>query len=376
MGAVHSADYLIIGAGAAGLSLARELSEYARVIVLEREESPGYHATSRSAAIFVDSYGDGVIQRLSAASRPLLETPPFAVDQALLSRQRGVLYLARAGSAALNAEDCRRLFPVLTCREAREMLPILRENAIAYAHWEKSASDIDVHALLTGLQRRIKARNGKILVSSAITAARRTAGLWTVRAGAATLSAPVIVNAAGAWASDVGVTLGARRLPLTPFRRTAATIAAPAGVDVSSWPMAVDLEESVYFKPDAGVLMLSPADETPVAAHDAFADDIDVAIAVDRFETLTDHPVHRVLSTWAGLRTMAPDRRPVIGFDAGVEGLFWLAGQGGFGIQTALGAAAFGRELIAGETGALTQSLADIASLISPARFSAQDAAT
>jgi len=288
MGAVHSADYLIIGAGAAGLSLARELSEYARVIVLEREESPGYHATSRSAAIFVDSYGDGVIQQLSAASRPLLETPPFAVDQAL----------------------------------------------------------------------------------------RRTAGLWTVRAGVATLSAPVIVNAAGAWASDVGVTLGARRLPLTPFRRTAATIAAPAGVDVSSWPMAVDLEESVYFKPDAGVLMLSPADETPVAAHDAFADDIDVAIAVDRFETLTDHPVHRVLSTWAGLRTMAPDRRPVIGFDAGVEGLFWLAGQGGFGIQTALGAAAFGRELIAGETGALTQSLADIASLISPARFSALDAAT
>jgi D-arginine dehydrogenase len=138
--------------------------------------------------------------------------------------------------------------------------------------------------------------------------------------------------------------------------------------------MVVDLEESVYFKPDAGVFMLSPADETPVAAHDAFADDLDVAIAVDRFETLTDCPVHRVLAQWAGLRTMAPDRRPVIGFDPKVEGLFWLAGQGGFGIQTALGAAALGRNLIETGSGGLNELFADIAPLISPARFSAQEA--
>jgi D-arginine dehydrogenase len=375
MGAVLSADYLIIGAGAAGLSLARELSEHAHVIVLEREDSPGYHSTSRSAAIFVDSYGDEVIQRLSAASRPLLDAPPFAVDQALLSRQRGVLYLARAGSPGLAAADSRRQFPVVTCSEARAMVPILREDAIAYAHWEERAADIDVHALLTGLQRRIKTRGGRILMTAAVTAAHRAAGLWTVSAGAMSLSAPVIVNAAGAWAREVGILLGARRLPLTPFRRTAATIAGPAGADVSTWPMVIDLEETVYFKPDAGVLMLSPADETPVSAHDAFADDIDVATAVDRFETLTDHPVHRVLSTWAGLRTMAPDRRPLIGFDATVEGLFWLAGQGGFGIQTALGAAAFARDLIERGTGAATHSLHPIASLVSPSRFSNQDAA-
>jgi D-arginine dehydrogenase len=370
VGTLHSADFLIIGAGAAGLSLARELSEVARVIVLEREESPGYHATGRSAAIFADSYGDEVIQRLSAVSRPLLDTPPFAVDHALLSRQRGILYLARPTSPPLAAADSRRQFPVLTGSEARAMVPILRESAIAYAHWEERAADIDVHTMLTGLQRHIKARNGKILVAAAVTNARRSAGLWTVTTGATTASAPIIVNAAGAWAAEVGVMLGAQRLPLTPFRRTAATIAPPPGVDVSPWPMIVDLEESVYFKPDAGVLMLSPADETPVAAHDAFADDFDVATAVDRFETLTDHSVHRVLSQWAGLRTMAPDRRPVIGFDPAVEGLFWLAGQGGFGIQTALGAAAMSRNLIAGAAGRLCDSLAQVARLISPVRFS------
>lgn len=366
-----SADFLIIGAGAAGLSIARELCEVASVIVVEREDTPGYHATSRSAAIFVDSYGDEVIQRLSAASRPLLEAPPFAVDVELLPRRRGLLYLARAGSAALSATDSRARFPCLTGDEARALVPILRESAIAYAHFEESAADIDVHALGSGLQRRIKMRGGRILTSAPVTAARRAAGIWTLTAGAWTLSAPIIVNAAGAWAAVVGRLLGARELPLIPYRRTAATVAPPAGVDVSAWSMVVDLEESVYFKPDARVLMLSPAEETPVAPHDAYADDLDVAIAVDRFETLTDCPVQRVLSKWAGLRTLAPDRRPVIGFDPQVEGLFWLAGQGGFGIQTALGAAALSRHLI-GAGGGLHETFAGLAPLVSPARFSAQ----
>ena len=367
----YSADFLIIGAGAAGLSLARELCEVASVIVLEREDTPGYHATSRSAAIFVDSYGDEVIQRLTAASRPLLDAPPFTVDGKLLARRRGLLHVARTTSPALCATDSRMKFPLLTRDETRALVPILRADAIAYAHWEEGATDIDVHALLTGLQRHIKMRGGRLLVAAPVTAAGRDAGIWTLTAGASTVSAPIIINAAGAWASEVGRLLGARDLPLTPLRRTAATIAPPDGVDVSAWPMVVDLEESVYFKPDAGVFMLSPADETPVAAHDAYADDLDVAIAVDRFESLTDYPVRRVLAQWAGLRTMAPDRRPVIGFDPQVEGLFWLAGQGGFGIQTALGAAALSRHLI-GAGAAVDESFAGLAPLISPARFSAQ----
>jgi D-arginine dehydrogenase len=366
-----SADFLIIGAGAAGLSVARELCEVASVIVLEREDTPGYHATSRSAAIFVDSYGDEVIQRLTAASRPLLDAPPFAVDSELLARPRGLLYVARTTSPALSATDGRARFPVLTGDETRALVPILRETAIAYAHWEESAADIDVHALLTGLQRHLKKRGGRILAAAPVTAARRAAGIWTLTAGASTVSAPIVINAAGAWASEVGRLLGARDLPLIPFRRTAMTVAPPDGVDVSAWPMVVDLEESVYFKPDAGVLMLSPADETPVAAHDAYAEDLDVAIAVDRFESLTDCSVRRVLAKWAGLRTMAPDRRPVIGFDPDVEGLFWLAGQGGFGIQTALGAAALSRNLI-GAGGGANATLAGLAPLVSPARLSAQ----
>jgi D-arginine dehydrogenase len=366
-----SADFLIIGAGAAGLSVARELCEVASVIVLEREHTPGYHATSRSAAIFVDSYGDEVIQRLTAASRPLLDTPPFAVDSELLPRRRGLLHVARTTSLALSATDSRAQLPVLTRDEARALVPILRETAIAYAHWEEGATDIDVHALLTGLQRHIKMRGGRILPAAPVMAARRAAGIWTLTAGASTVSAPIVINAAGAWASEVGRLLGARDLPLIPFRRTAATLAPPDGVDISAWPMVVDLEESVYFKPDAGVFMLSPADETPVAAHDAYADDLDVAIAVDRFENLTDCSVRRVLAKWAGLRTMAPDRRPVIGFDSEVEGLFWLAGQGGFGIQTALGAAALSRNLI-GAGGTPNETFAGLAPLLSPARLSAQ----
>jgi D-arginine dehydrogenase len=366
-----SADFVIIGAGAAGLSVARELCEVGSVVVLEKEDAPGYHATGRSAAIFVDSYGDEVIQRLTAASRPLLDAPPFVVDGALLARRRGLLYVARTGSPALASTDSRRRFPLLTRDETLALVPILREAAIAYAHWEEGATDIDVHALLTGLQRHIKMRGGRILTAAPVTAASRTAGIWTLTAGASTFSAPIIINAAGAWASEVGRTLGAQDLPLIPLRRTAVTVAPPDGMDVSAWPMVVDLEESVYFKPDAGVLMLSPADETPVAAHDAYADDLDVAIAVDRFESLTDCSVRRVLATWAGLRTMAPDRRPVIGFDPQVEGLFWLAGQGGFGIQTALGAAALSRDLI-GAGGAANETFAGLAALLSPARLSAQ----
>jgi D-arginine dehydrogenase len=366
-----SADFLIIGAGVAGLSVARELCEVGSVIALEKEDAPGYHATGRSAAIFVDSYGDEVIQRLTAASRPLLDAPPFAVDGALLARRRGLLYVARTGSAALPATDSRARFPLLTRDETRALVPILRETAIAYARWEEGAADIDVHALLTGLQRHIKMRGGRILAAAPVTAAGRTAGIWTLTAGASTFSAPILINAAGAWALEVGRMLGAQDLPLIPLRRTAVTVAPPDGMDVSAWPMVVDLEESVYFKPDAGVLMLSPADETPVAAHDAYADDLDVAIAVDRFESLTDCSVRRVLAKWAGLRTMAPDRRPVIGFDPQVEGLFWLAGQGGFGIQTALGAAALSRALI-GAGGPANETFTGLAPLLSPARLSAQ----
>jgi D-arginine dehydrogenase len=367
-----SADFLIIGAGAAGLSLANELCEVARVVVLEKEDTPGYHATGRSAAIFVDGYGDEVIRRLSAASRPLLETPSFVTDSPLLPRQRGLLYVARTASCALSGADSCASLPRLSAGEVRVKVPILREAAIAYAYWDERAADIDVHALLVGLQRRIKGCGGRILAASPLSAVRREAGTWTVAAGTSVITAPVIVNAAGAWATDVGRLLGARPLPLVPCRRTAATIAPPTGVDVSTWPMVVDLEGSVYFKPDAGVLMLSPADETPVAAHDAYADDVDVAIAVDRFETLVDYPVHRVLAQWAGLRTLAPDHRPVIGFDPQVEGLFWLAGQGGFGIQTSLGAAALSRGLMGAGAGTVYHALASLVPLVSPARFFTQ----
>lgn len=359
-------DVLIIGAGAAGLSAGAALAPHCHVVVLEQEAMPGHHATGRSAAIFVDGYGDAIVKQLSALSRPMFADPPFDHDGGALLSPRGLLHIVRAEAPDVPAEDPRAQLPRLTTTEARSLMPILRADAVRQAYHEERAADIDVHALLMGWQRQLRKHGDELRLSTPLHSARREAGIWIVETNNGPLRAPLVINAAGAWAEDVGAIFGAAVIGLQPLRRSAATIAPLQGQDPRRWPMVVDIEESLYFKPESGGLLVSPADETPCTPHDAFSEEIDIATGIARFEALTTVSVQRIASQWAGLRTFTPDRRPVLGHDPDVPGLFWLAGQGGFGIQTAFGMADLASRLI---TGRAIEGLEALVQAISPARF-------
>lgn len=361
-------DFLVIGAGMAGVSAAAALAPRGRVVVAEQEEHPGYHATGRSAAIFADSYGNDLVRRLSAESRRLMEGWRDAGGEGDILRRRGLLYVTLEASSHQAFDDLDDL-PRLSAAEACALVPILKEEAIAHARWESGAADIDVHALLDGYLRTLRAKGGALLRQAPVRSARRLDGRWRIAAGDQVICADVVVNAAGAWAGEVGALFGASPPGLVPMRRSAAIIDGPAGQSVDHWPMVVDMAESLYFKPEAGKLMISPADAEPSPPCDAFADDLAIAIAVDRFETITTLQVRHVRTPWAGLRTFTPDQAPLIGFDPHVEGLFWLAGQGGFGIQTAPAAARLAAALIAGGDTGFSTDMDTLVTGVSPARF-------
>ncbi len=368
-------DVVVIGGGIAGASAAACLAEHLRVVVLERETQPGYHATGRSAALFSETYGGAAVRALSRASRGYFRAPPAGFADAPLATDRGALFIARADqTAALDAFagalDVAPRVRSVSAAEVKALVPILRPDYVAAAVYEREAADLDVHGLHHGYLRLLRARGGELRTKADVIAIERSGDRLRVRTEAAAFEAPVVVNAAGAWADDVAVCAGARPLGLSPRRRTALTVDAPAGYALTNAPMTIDIDEQFYFKPDAGRLLLSPADETPSAPCDAKPDDLDVATAVDRVEKATILEVTRIASKWAGLRTFAPDRAPVIGFDARVPGLFWLAGQGGYGIQTAPAIARLVTALVRGHDlpGELDDAglrLADV----SPARF-------
>jgi D-arginine dehydrogenase len=344
----ETADILVIGAGMAGASAAAELARGAKVVVLEREEHPGYHSTGRSAAIFIQNYGNTVIRQLNKASRPLLEAPPFDPARASVLSPRGILTLAgedQGGEldALLAGADG---LEEITVDEALRLVPVLRRDPITRAAFEADAMDIDVHRLHQVYLRHLKASGGRLVCRAGVEGLTRADGVWRVTTSAGTFEAPMVVNAGGAWADSLAVSAGLAPLGLTPLRRSAAILPAPAGHSVEHWPLTGDAAESYYFKPDAGKLMVSPADETPVEPHDAWPEDMDLAEGIDRFSQAVNYEVTRVERSWAGLRTFAPDRTLVIGFEPTAEGFFWLAGQGGYGIQTAPAAARLAAGLI------------------------------
>jgi D-arginine dehydrogenase len=337
--AMTAVDFVVVGAGIAGLSVAYELANEARVIVLEREDQIGYHSTGRSAAVFSAIYGNPVIRALSRASRPFLASPPAGFTASGLLKQRGALTIATDAqeatlSALLARDDVSTHTRLLSSTEARQAVPILKQESSAHALLEPGASDIDVHSLHHGYLNGLRARGGQLVRGCYIASLSYVADRWLVCAAGQTFEAPTVVNAAGAWADEVAQLAGIRPLGLTPLRRTAALVDAPVA-NVESWPAVIAIDESYYFKPDAGKLLLSPADETPCPAGDVQADELDVALAVERIEQATTFSVSRVTHRWAGLRTFAADRIPVVGCEPDVPGFFWLAGQGGYGIQTA-----------------------------------------
>ncbi|HTV95872.1 MAG TPA: FAD-binding oxidoreductase [Steroidobacteraceae bacterium] len=333
-------DILVVGGGIAGAAAACELAAFASVTLLERESHCGYHSTGRSAASFTESYGALTVRRLAIASRPFLEDPPEGFCAHPLLAPRGTLTIARADQLEQlerELETARALVPTVVAidlAEALERVPILRREYVAGAFIEPHAMELDVNGLHQGFLRAAKARGARLMVNAGVEAIERAGERWRVATRVGTFRAPLIVNAAGAWADAVAQLAGLSPLGVVPKRRTAFNIPAPPGMEIRRWPMVNDIAEQFYFKPDAGQLFVSPADATPSPPMDAYPEDVDVARGVERLERATTLQVERVTRSWAGLRSFAADALPVVGPDGGAEGFFWLAGQGGFGIKT------------------------------------------
>jgi len=340
MGESKVADFVVVGAGMAGASIAAELSRRGRVVVLETEPHAGYHSTGRSAAVFSRHYGNAVVRGLTRASRQFLFEPPAGFAAVPLCAPRGGLYFARADQLELLREfhcdpEVEATTKLLTAAEVRERIPLFREGYVAAGLLDEDVADLDVDAIHQGFLRQARAQKAEIHFDSRVQALRRDGGAWVVVTARGSFRAPVVVNAAGAWGDEIAALAGVEPIGLQAMRRSAVLVPVPGGLCADSWPAAVDIAEQFYFKPDAGLLMLSPADEHPCAPSDVQPEELDIAIAIDRFEQATDSRVHQVRRSWAGLRVFASDRTPVVGFDPSVEGFFWLVGQGGYGIQTA-----------------------------------------
>lgn len=342
----NTADILIIGGGMAGASAGYFMADDAKVILLERESQPGYHTTGRSAALFFENYGNATIRKLNKATRPFLENPPEGFATNPLMTSRGAVAVATealldtlekelAQSPSMERVDGKTLF---------EIAPYLDPDRIVAGAYEAGAMDMDVHAILQGFLRGLRAKGGRVVTDAEVMGLSRAGGAWTVETRAGTFSAPIVVNAAGAWCDVVGEMAGAAPIGLIPKRRTAFTfdVALRDGstADPSRWAMADLCDESWYVRPEGGRMMGSPADEIPSPPTDAQPEIEDVAMAIDKIQTDTMFVINRPHSTWAGLRSFVADKSPVVGFAPAAEGFLWVAGQGGYGIQTS---AAMGR---------------------------------
>jgi D-arginine dehydrogenase len=351
-------DVVVIGAGMAGASIAFELAAELRVLLLEAEWQPGYHTTGRSAALFIPAYGfqHEALRALTAASREQLQSPTSEFHDGSLLRRRGLLYVStREELPELEAtyRSMAEYFPGIQWvgREfTRRVLPGLTDEYGAAAAFDADVFDIDVHGLHRAYLGGLRRRGGEFVCGAEVTALDRLAGFWRVSTGAGHWGTPLVVNAAGAWADRVAELAGVAGVGLQPLRRTAVLIDPPSGAAVDDWPSVVDFRNRFYFKPDAGLLMASPADETPSPPCDAQPEDEDVAYAVHYMEQALGMQVQRVRSAWAGLRSFVADRSPVIGYAPGAEGFFWLAGQGGHGIQIAPATARLAAALLRGES--------------------------
>ena len=375
-------DHAVIGAGIAGASVAWQLAAAAaavqpdtgrpaapdaagtpdappaggRVLLLERESQPGYHTTGRSAALYMATYGTPAIQALTRASRGFYDAPPPEFGDAPILSPRGVVYVAgpeQTGLLTQAFEEARATSPNVQWVDhaaLMALLPCLNPDAVAAGMSEPDAADIDVHALHQGYLRGLRQRGGQVLTGAEVAALSRAEGVWHITlADGRALRARTLVNAAGAWADVVAAMAGVPPIGLEPRRRTAFTFAVPEGMDASRWPAVVGIDESFYFKPDAGQLLGSTANADPTHPHDVVPEELDVATGIYHIEAMTRFQIRRPSHTWAGLRSFVPDGDMVIGWDNHVPGFFWLAGQGGYGIQSAAGASLLACHLLRGE---------------------------
>ena len=366
---MNTADIVVIGAGIAGASVAARLAPAAKVILVEREDAPGYHSTGRSAAFFAPAYGNEVVRRFTAKSESLYRAPPDDFTDVGFLNPRDVIFLGRVDQAATLAaqeeavSDLERLDVDAVIRR----VPVISRAYADAGLLDAGGGDLDVDAILQAFLRAFRRAGGELMTNADVLGLERVGDAWTVRTSVGEIGAGVVVNASGAWADEIAGLAGLDPIGLVPKRRTAFLIDPPDGVDSRDWPLVVDVDEEFYFKPDAGRLLVSPADETPSAPVDARPEELDIAVAVDRLTRATTLAVPRIHQPWAGLRTFASDKTFVAGFDPRAEGFFWLAGQGGYGVQTAPGLSAFAAQLVLGNTP--DSGDADLVSAIDPARF-------
>lgn len=336
-------DIVVIGAGIAGASVAAHLAETHRVAICEMEERPGYHTTGRSAAAYEPNYGPPPILALTRAARAHFEQGGY------LTPRETVFFMPEWQQQAFdNLMAVQQGMVEISPAAAREKFPLLKEGYAKRAVLDPGTADIDVDLLHQSYLKLFRQRGGALRCEKPVTALEKGA-MWTVRAGAGTLTARIIVNAAGAWGDRVAGLAGRKPVGLQPKRRSIAVIPGPEGTDIMGWPLIGDVGESWYCKPQSGKLLVSPADAEPVDPHDAFADDMTLAEGIERFEQAVDLPVTRVERTWGGLRSFAPDGNPVVGYDSFADGFFWLIGQGGYGIQSAPSLSRLAAALVLGE---------------------------
>ncbi len=372
---VDTVDVVVVGAGIAGASAAAELSATRSVVLIERELLPAQHASGRSASVLSETSGHPVVCALTRLSRPLFESPgPGFVDHPLL-QPRGLIWVGEADDVALLDELAHRAARVaptsrrLTAEEVHEHLPSFAATAIAGGGvHEPDAMAIDAAALIDGYLRVLRSNGGRLAIGSEAVVLDRNGDQWMVATPAGRWRAPRVVDAAGAWADVVAMRAGVTPLGLTAMRRTAAIVPAPD--QVAGWPLVMDVAGRYYCEPETGGLLISPADETAVDPCDPQADELDVALALERVRDASGLPLRSVRRAWAGLRTFAPDRVPVLGEDPDAPGFWWLAGQGGAGIKTAPAMAQLLRLAIDGDAfGREAAELGITAETLGPARF-------
>lgn len=364
-------DIAVVGGGIAGFSVAAELASDAHVVVLEAEDQPGYHATGRSAAILAQNYGNDLVRALTAWSEI-----GFRNTEEDVLTPRGLVRIASEPQVATlralfreMADDCALIW--LDASDVEERVPLLRRGWVTCGFANDEAADMDVAAIMSRHAKRLVAYGGRVLAGYRVQELLRVHGGWVVASeGGRRISARILVDAAGAWADDLAGRAGAIFADLEPRRRSAVALQAPAGTDLTAMPMVVDADECFYLKPDGGGLMASPCDETPSAPCDSRPEEIDVAICIDRIERAFDLEIRRPRSVWSGLRTFSPDGNPVCGWDPEVPGFYWLAGQGGYGVQTAPALARIASDDLLGRTGAARTEMERVdRDRLSPGRF-------
>ena len=355
-------DIIVIGGGIAGLSAAARLSADARVTVLERETALGYHASGRSAALFEENYGLPSTIALNKASASYHRE----ANGGYLS-PRGLLIVAQQDEEDAFVNDVTTMgVDRITPDEALNMVPILNPEKVAFAGYHASAFDLDTDRMMQDFARVVRSNGGQVITDAPVEAISRTAGGWQVLAKDVTYTAAQLVNAAGAWADELASLAGIAPLGIVPHRRSMARLPAPGGHDVTHWPMFFGVGETWYAKPDAGALLVSPAEEDAAEPHDAWADDMVLAEGLARYENMVTTPVTRLLTSWAGLRSFSPDRALVLGPEPGDPAFVWCAAQGGYGFQTAPAASQLLADLVIGRTPPLP---ADVVAQLTPDRL-------